>query len=739
MSLDSQEITKSINAELEKSLFGAAIVLIVMYGVLCFLHLYLLPGRAGVIMSFVAASSAVSIAAIAMRQKFQKSANIGQTDLGLIALVVLLNCVFHFYLESKSENTLNFGVLVVGSSFFFVSYRWHYTIVILSVLSWSVLVFANSLQSDLGQWSWFLFFSVVIGIAVHHQHRTSTYALARLMATHKRHAQELKELVSAPELTAANQEAMFSRIVQSVSKNLEVSSVGIWAHNDEKKRIQCVEFINHASALDLKGHIINESDGPRYFDALLSTRVIAADDVLADPRTNELSTYLKENSITSMLDAPIKVRGDIWGVICIEHRGPMRVWDANEQAFAASVADVASIAIQGTENAKLEKRSRQAEQLESLGILAGGVAHDFNNLLTVIIGQTEFVKRATQEPKTLKSSQAVLEASNRAKDLAQQMLAYSGRATFLGKHYSLPNMLEEFNSVWGRDLVSGAELVTVEAEQELIVNVDATQIRQVISNLLTNARDSGANKIQLRCGKVYGRDVSYNDFFIHSLERDAVYAWVEIEDDGVGMSESVKANIFDPFFTTRKEGTGLGLAAVLGILKAHRGSIEVESNEGEGSRFRLLLPLEVDAAAADTELPIEELSKLSVRRQKRVMLVEDEELIRELAESLLAQSFDDIVSFSGVAEALSSIQTMGSADLSAALIDLSLGDGNGLQVIEVLEQHFPALPIVLMSGFDAHDTLSKLPKTSNVEFLHKPFTQTDLLKALQNAQSKVSR
>lgn len=736
MDLDSVEINQTINAGIERSLFGSAIAFVLMYAILAVVHLSSLRGDAGVIMSGIAAGSSLLIAAIAILRKFQRSASAVQTDLGLIALVIIFNCAAHLFLEPQPANTLNFAMLIIGVSFLFVSYRWYYFLVGLSVSLWSLLVVYHGLQSELGQWGWFLFFAAVFSAAFHHHRGSAALSLLRLNATHKRYAQALNELVQATEPSEDSQTEMFVKIANTLAKNLYVSSVGIWTYSKEKECIECVEFVNSASGLELKGHSIRKPDAPKYFDALLSNRVISVDDVMADSRTQELHNYLEENSISSMLDAPITVRGEMWGVICIEHRGPKRVWDVHEQAFAASAADVAAISVQNTHNAMLEKRSRQTKQLESLGILAGGVAHDFNNLLTVVIGQSELVQRSSQERKTQKSVEAVLEASQRAKALAQQMLAYSGRATFLGKYHCLSKILKEFDASWGYDLVTGAELSFADGEEELIVNMDATQIRQVITNLLTNARDSGAKTIKVSSGKVLGREINQSDFFVHDIKSDSLYAWLEVSDDGVGMSARVKSNIFDPFFTTRQDGTGLGLAAVLGILKAHQGTIDVESSEGNGSRFRLFLPLEANASVEDCDGPTPELNKLPVEKQEKVLLVEDEELVRELAETLLLTKFDDVVSFGGVKDALSSIESMESPELSAALVDLSLGDGDGIQVIEELERRFPSLPIVLMSGYDAHDILSKLPKTSDVQFLHKPFTQADLLQALQSAQSK---
>lgn len=736
---DTQVIHQAMNAAVAKSFLGSSVILILMYAILAVFHLRSIPGSSGLLMSVVAAISAVMVAAIAAQYRRQKTEDYVQLYLGIIAIIVLFNCVIHFYIEAVPENTLNFGMYVIAAGLLLISRHWFYSLLFIAVVSWLGIALLSDVDAQLGQWSWFLFFAVTIAIAFHHQRRTSIYGFAKLNATHNRHARTLKELVQATEIIEANQGAMFNKILKAATQDLDVASAGIWVYDVEDEHILCVEFLNTASDLDLTGQVIHKQDGPKYFDALLNNRVIAADDANADPRTNELADYLEENSISSMLDASITVAGEMWGVICLEHRGALRTWDTLEQSYAASIADIAALTVQTTENAKLEKRSGQTKRLESLGILAGGVAHDFNNLLTVIIGQSEIVKGMSSDPNSRQSATAILEASHRAKDLAQQMLAYSGRATLLAKNHCLSEMLKEVDALWGRELAGGAILHFGNLEEKLIVNVDATQIRQVITNLLTNARDSGAQNIWLNTGVSLGKDIKQSDYFWNNPEPQGKYAWLEIQDDGAGMSESVISNIFDPFFTTRNEGTGLGLAAVLGILKAHRGAIEVESSEGQGSRFKLFLPQERSTELVDYEATRRESTERPSQRQKEVLLVEDEQLIRELTEALLKEEFERITSFGSVEDALKAISTMDLQSLSAAIIDLSLGDGNGLQIVAELERKVPSLPIVLMSGYDAQDVLSQLPKNSSVGFLHKPFTRSDLTAAVQAALTRSSQ
>lgn len=377
----------------------------------------------------------------------------------------------------------------------------------------------------------------------------------------------------------------------------------------------------------------------------------------------------------------------------------------------------------------LEGQARKAEHSESLSVLAGGVAHDFNNLLMVILGNIELL----QESKTTSSDtqtrlKSMSEAGIRARDLAQQMLAYAGRAHRKTRTVDLGLFGSEIESDWTHDMLNGIELAfEINPAMGLAVDVDQTQIRQVVLNLLTNARDAGATRITVTVGSENARKPSEQN----SALENSGYHWLEVSDNGSGMAESDIERIFEPFYTTRKMGTGLGLAASRGIMHAHLGDLTVESTLHRGSQFRMLLP----CSQGQPEPSLNEVrGRLKdVPEETQVLLIEDEELVAELASAMLKRSGRQVQwldSFSAFQRELPSIDI---DQFELALIDVTLGDGSGVEALALMRARRPDLPVVLVSGYDARNVSDDPRIDDSVEFLSKPFSLGTLQKSIENA------
>ena len=378
----------------------------------------------------------------------------------------------------------------------------------------------------------------------------------------------------------------------------------------------------------------------------------------------------------------------------------------------------------------LEGEARKAEHSESLSVLAGGVAHDFNNLLMVILGNIEVL----QESKTTSSDaqrrlKSMSEAGSRARDLAQQMLAYAGRAHRKTRTVDLGFLGSEIESDWTHDLLNGIELAfKINPAMDFAVDVDPTQIRQVILNLLTNAGDSGATKITVTVGS---EETALEPSEQNSVLENSGYHWLEVSDNGSGMAESDSERIFEPFYTTRKMGTGLGLAASRGIVRAHLGDLTVESKLHRGSQFRMLLP----RSQGKPELILNEMrgQLKNVSNETRVLLLEDEELVAELGIAMLKRSGRQVQwvhSFSAFERELPSIDI---EHFELALIDVTLGDGSGVEAFALIRARRPDLPVILVSGYDARHILDDQRVDDSVEFLSKPFSLGTLQKSIDNA------
>jgi signal transduction histidine kinase len=244
------------------------------------------------------------------------------------------------------------------------------------------------------------------------------------------------------------------------------------------------------------------------------------------------------------------------------------------------------------EKRAVEVRIAEAQKLESLTLLAGGVAHDFNNLLSAMLGNASLaLYQSSPDSPVAERLREVQKAGRRAAELCQQMLAYSGRGRFMVEKLDLSKMVEEMSELLQANISKKAELVRRLAEDLPRIEGDASQLGQLLMNLVVNASEALADQpgtIEIRTGCYLG------EHSLEDLNGDPLpvgpYAFLEVRDNGVGMDETTRKRIFEPFFTTKFTGRGLGLAATLGIVRGHRGTLQVESRPGQGTTFRLFFP-----------------------------------------------------------------------------------------------------------------------------------------------------
>ena len=377
----------------------------------------------------------------------------------------------------------------------------------------------------------------------------------------------------------------------------------------------------------------------------------------------------------------------------------------------------------------LEGEAVKAEHLKSLGVLAGGVAHDFNNLLMVILGNIELLQEslpASNETQTRLRS--MMNAGVRATDLAQQMLAYAGRTHRKTQTVDLAFLGSEVDGDWAHDLLAGIEIdFDIEQGTVFAVEVDPTQIRQVVLNLLTNARDSGATRITIALGSKDALKPSEDN----SALENSGYHWLEVRDNGSGMPAGEMERIFEPFYTTREMGTGLGLAASRGIVRAHLGALTVASQLGQGSQFRMLLPRSSNQPEPILKEATVQLK--SVPEETKVLLIEDEALVAELTIAMLNRSGRQVQWFDSFSAFQRDLPSVDLNQLELALIDVTLGDGSGVDASVLMRNRRPDLPVVLVSGCDARNVLHDHRLDDSVEFLSKPFSRGTLQISMENA------
>ena len=392
-------------------------------------------------------------------------------------------------------------------------------------------------------------------------------------------------------------EEVLATITEAAAQTLSIARVNIWLYDATRFQIECIEAYDRASRQHERGAVLLASKYPSYFAALERLRSVTAMDVGSDPRTAELvESYLAPLGIESMLDVPILRSGHVVGVVCHEHVGPPRVFEAWERSFAGSIGDLVALALETErrvaaeqERTRLVAKLGQAQCLASLEVLAGGVAHDLRNLLMVVTGNVDAL-RATASEAGEAAARDILDAVSRSKELCDLLLSYAGHSEVKTTRFSLGPLVVETERLLRTRGPAGARLELDIAPDAPDVTGDPTAIRQVIMNLIINASDAlhearGTIRVRVRRDEPR-RQLAYDfrDGAVPSL-------LLEVEDDGSGMSAETQKRIFDPFFTTKPDGHGFGLASVLGIVRSHAGALEVQSELDLGTTLRVWLPV----------------------------------------------------------------------------------------------------------------------------------------------------
>ncbi|MCI0682040.1 MAG: PAS domain S-box protein [Gemmataceae bacterium] len=380
------------------------------------------------------------------------------------------------------------------------------------------------------------------------------------------------------------------------------------------------------------------------------------------------------------------------------------------------------------ERRKLEVQIQHAQKLESLGVLAGGIAHDFNNLLTSMLGYASLaLMQLPAESPACPMLHAIENAAQRAADLTQQMLAYSGRGHFVIQLLRLDTLVQEMTKLL-QTVVSKKAAVALELAPATVEG-DATQIRQIVMNLITNASEAlegNVGAIRIATG-VRQADTAYlrSPFCPDELPAGP-YAYVEVEDNGCGMSDATLPRIFDPFFTTKFTGRGLGLAAVLGIVRGHRGVIKVNSTPGRGTLFEVLLPC---AAAPAPGSAASAREALLPRGQGTVLVVEDEPSVRDLARRVLESGGFQVRVADDGRHGLEMFERH-RAEIEAVLLDLTMPHMDGLEVLRQLRSLDGDVPVLVMSGYSEQELATRFAGSGASGFIQKPFHPRGLLARL---------
>jgi PAS domain S-box-containing protein len=385
-----------------------------------------------------------------------------------------------------------------------------------------------------------------------------------------------------------------------------------------------------------------------------------------------------------------------------------------------------------TERKLSEDRLRQAQKLESIGILAGGIAHDFNNLLVGVIGNaTLALEMLPPQTDGIELIEGVIKSGEQLAHLTRQMLAYSGKGRFLVERLDLSSLIPLMSELV-QPSISKKIALDFELERSLPpIEADRSQIQQVYMNLLLNAAEAIGNDnglIQVKTGlrTIEARNIGRRGEAVELPPGQYVY--LDVRDSGCGMDLATQAKIFDPFFTTKFIGRGLGLAAVSGIVRGHKGAIEVTSAPGKGSCFTVMFPAApraMDAAQVPHDIP-------GPDRTATILLVDDEEIVRGMAKMLLSRhGFKVLVAANGI-EAIDLFKRH-PADIAAIVIDLSMPGMSGVEALRELRKIRPGVKAIVSSGYTEAETMALFEGQRVSGFIQKPYMPRRLVDKLRSA------
>ncbi len=383
-----------------------------------------------------------------------------------------------------------------------------------------------------------------------------------------------------------------------------------------------------------------------------------------------------------------------------------------------------------TDSLKLEQRLRQAQRMEAIGRLAGGVAHDFNNLLMVISSYAQLAQSELDDPKRVaKSLEQVLVAVDRAAQLTKQLLAFSRKQPQELRALDVDAVLGEFGKMLPALLGADIELRIEPDSGNARIYADRSQFEQVVMNLVVNARDAmpEGGRLTIETSRRY-LDESY--FREKNLElHPGDYIMLAVTDTGTGMDAATRARVFEPFFTTKAvgKGTGLGLATVYGIAKQNNGYVWVYSEPGKGTTFKVYFPLSRSEAEVASEVPVVE---GDLRGNETILLVEDEDALRDVATEFLQTKGYQVLSANNAAEALRLCADEPEIDL--LVTDLVMPGISGRELAHRVVEKRPATHIVFMSGFTENSHLVDELKFP-AQFLQKPFSLSTLASTIRRA------
>jgi PAS domain S-box-containing protein len=521
--------------------------------------------------------------------------------------------------------------------------------------------------------------------------------------------------------------------------------------NSERRLSEIIDFLPDATfAVDLEGKVI------AWNRAIEEMTLVPAEDIVGKGNYEYTLPFygIRRPALIDLVLMPdaeiekkyafVQKEGDI---LLAEaevhlHGGTQVVWakarplydsQGNVVGAIEAIRDITERKQAEEERLKLEAQMREVQKLESLGVLAGGIAHDFNNLLMAILGNADLALLTLSPASPARPHvEEITRGSLRAADLCRQMLAYSGKGRFVIGRYNLSEIVQEMTQMLKVSVSKKATLRYSLGEDLPAVEVDATQMRQVVMNLIINASESLGDQngfISVATGVVECDRAYLSESYLDDNLAEGRYVFLEVADTGCGMDDETRRRIFDPFFTTKFTGRGLGLAAVLGIVRGHQGTIKVYSEPGQGTTFKVLFPA-VDWAPAEQGVGASTGSRQL--QGGTILLVDDDAHVRQVVMEMLERlGFAVLLAING-REGLEVFKAHGEK-ITCVILDLTMPEMAGDEMFRELRRLRKDVPVILSSGFNEQEVTQRFAGKGVAGFIQKPYT----VRTLQEALSRV--
>jgi signal transduction histidine kinase/CheY-like chemotaxis protein len=400
---------------------------------------------------------------------------------------------------------------------------------------------------------------------------------------------------------------------------------------------------------------------------------------------------------------------------------------AGEKTLHGITVDVTSRVLEQQRQVAEGSKRQESQRLESLGVMAGAIAHDFNNLLHVIMLNADLAKQdLNPDSQSATSIDRVMTTVDRAAELCSELLAYSGKGNFTIEPFDIESLVSDMRSLLEISTPKGVTITFSSDASNPTIRGDITQIRQVILNLITNAGealDNTGGNINIEVSNQYCNEDFIQEKSLTEKVAPGNFVRISVEDNGCGMDEKTMQRMFDPFFSTKETGHGLGLSAVLGIVRGHNGAIDIESTIGKGTTATLLLPVSDNSI----EVPRPKQHESQATPEGGVILFADDEPgIRDLGRVVLEQAGYEVVLAKDGLEAISQFEQHRDR-LHLVILDLMMPNKTGLEAYLEISALDASVPVVFSSGFNESEALDNLPPKTRSAFLKKPYLANDLL------------